>query len=777
MDIGTLRAIFDADTSKYEAGVKRVQSGTESAEGAMHKFTSSLKEIGAASVVLEGPFGGVSSRLRGLSTLANELGGSFGVAGLGIAGLGAGILGASGLIFELTKHTAEAGESMFHLHETTNFAVETLSALKNAAELSGGSIEGLTMGLGVFDKNVEKVNQGNKQLGAVFRTLKIDVSDNESALRSAFRALDNVKNGSQQTALAMEIFGRSGKEVVAVLKNMNGDIDGAVAKFKSAGTLMSGESAEAAHKFAEKLKELEQQFAAVSRTVGERFMPMVSDALEKVSAALDANKAHARSWADDVVSIFGFAATQIGYILDGLSTVITGFEKTFGKGALFSPGNLGPRFTAEIPEARLRAAAGLSPAGNLSTPGQRFNEEGEFAVPFGRPALEKAAGRLNISGVGGGRHSGGDLAAEFKKLAELNMKALLDTLKSEEEGVERSYEKRKIIISTYQRAAIKLEDVHHQTVLDGLKSEEEAALRIPNARKQEIALKEVEVKKIEEANRHRKVEWELEDKILSKTRERIASVDTLLQYTTRQRVVLVDTLQMLNAVRERVVGGDILKDLGGGSVLFRSEAGRARLATVEATVMHERMAMIRDQMQRLSGDLTNLWAQSVGDGFNKGVKSGLQTLSTGLLQVVENSFLKRLETGLADLLTGFASGSGFWAKLFNSIFGVVGGAALGGIGGGGGSAGAIAHVGTATGHAAGGYIEPGTWGVVGEKGSEMVYAGRSGLSVTPHGGPTIIHHHHTTIQMPPNTKGSYTSPKSQRQIAEQIASAIQSRLT
>src|SRR6266851_2832814 len=509
MEIGKLIAYFQADTSHFDAGAKRVESSAHSLEGSLNKVTGVMKEIGAASVVLEGPFGGVSSRLRGLSTLANELGGSFGAAGLGIAGLGAGILGVSGLIFEITKRTAEAGESMFHLHETTNFAVETLSALKNAAELSGGSIEGLTMGLGIFDKNVEKVNQGNKQLGAVFRALKIDVSDNETALRSAFKALMNVKDGGQQTALAMEIFGRSGKEVVAVLKNMNGDIDGAVEKFRAAGTLMSGESAESAHKFAEKLKELEQQFAAVTRTVGERFMPTVSDALEKVSAALDANKAHARSWADDMVSVFGFAATQIGYILDGLSTVITGFEKTFGKGALFSPENIGPRVTFDNREldARLRAAANLSPAGNLSTPGLRANEEGEFAVPFGRPALERAAGRLNISGVGGGRHSGGDLAAEFKKLAELNMKATLEALKSEEDGVERSYDKRKIIVSTYQRAAIKLEEVHHQTVLDGLKTEEEAALRIPNTRKQEIALKEVEVKKIEEANRHREAEW------------------------------------------------------------------------------------------------------------------------------------------------------------------------------------------------------------------------------------------------------------------------------
>src|ERR1700730_13787104 len=102
------------------ASFSKVSGAAHGLEGSVHKLTEVFKEIGAASVVLEGPFGGMSSRLRGLSTLANTLGGSFGLVGIGIAGAGAAALGAAGLIFELTKHTAEAGEEIFKLHEKTN---------------------------------------------------------------------------------------------------------------------------------------------------------------------------------------------------------------------------------------------------------------------------------------------------------------------------------------------------------------------------------------------------------------------------------------------------------------------------------------------------------------------------------------------------------------------------------------------------------------------------------------------------------------------------------
>ena len=264
---------------------------------------------------------------------------------------------------------------------------------------------------------------------------------------------------------------------------------------------------------------------------------------------------------------------------------------------------------------------------------------------------------------------------------------------------------------------------------------------------------------------------------MSKTRERIADVRTLLQYTTRERVALISTLETLTATRERVVGGDILRELGGGSALFRGEASRPRIATVETQVARERFQIIGEQMRSLASNLTATLDNSVYDGFSRGAKRGFEVLSLGLLRIVEDSFLKRLETGLGDLLTSVGTGPGFWGGLLRAFFGGAIGGAAGGIGG-GGSAAPLTHAGSAAGHfASGGFVPPGKWGWTGEEGPERVYGGNTGVSVIPHAGQTVIHHHTNIFNIKPDTKGSYSSPKSQRQIAEQVASMLQSRLT
>jgi hypothetical protein len=59
----------------------------------------------------------------------------------------------------------------------------------------------------------------------------------------------------------------------------------------------------------------------------------------------------------------------------------------------------------------------------------------------------------------------------------------------------------------------------------------------------------------------------------------------------------------------------------------------------------------------------------------------------------------------------------------------------------------------------------------------MVYAGNTGMTVIPRGGQQVIHHHHNTFNLLPASRRSYQSPKSQQELAETVASFVQSRLT
>jgi hypothetical protein len=83
-------------------------------------------------------------------------------------------------------------------------------------------------------------------------------------------------------------------------------------------------------------------------------------------------------------------------------------------------------------------------------------------------------------------------------------------------------------------------------------------------------------------------------------------------------------------------------------------------------------------------------------------------------------------------------------------------------GGGGGVGGSISSL-FAGFFADGGFIPPGRFGVVGERGPELAFGGRSGQTISPMGGPTI------NINLPPGSNVT-------RQTANQIAGAVSRQL-
>lgn len=836
-EIGQLVAKFLADTSHFDRGIVGVEKG-------ISRTTGALGKLGLQSTVLGGILGTLGSRVQGISTLTSELGGRMGLLGIGMGVVSAVGIGLGISMFKLAKYAADAGDEIFDLTQKVNFSAESISALKNAGETAGVEFGSLSSALGIFNKNVELVNQGDEKLSRTFRVLKIDIRDNETALRSAFKALLNVKDGSQQGALAMQIFGRSGKEVLGIIKATNGDLDAAIKRYQELGTLIGTDAAEAANKFSDQLKELEQKLQGVARTVGQRFMPTVVDALNKINAALDSNRGHAKSWADDLVSVFSFAATQIGHILQGLSLVIEGFRKTFGEGSIVGDAIKGEtnRKTLNLPDGRV-IDLGTRETFDLNNPAdkRRFfglpsEPEGEFAIAGGAGQYSTGAGgqpsrgkggRVDLGGGGGGKGGGGeDPAKTAQRIAALQLDAVIAGLQAEQDANKRALDLRRRDFNAYATQYMVIENRRHDAVIAGLDKEQAAAEKLKSGRAlalQEISNKRVEENTTHEQNRNRvldergKILDQINDFLRDQERE-ISGLTTSTDQWDQAYQQFVDTLkeegvtleanhktriesniailkeidlvkqqirvrQVLLSIRERFAtraGNDRAPwiDLGGGSTVG-GEPGtttRGRVVTADEQVMRDQLEMIRGKMRDLGFELTDIVSQGVGDGFRRGINSGLETLSLGLLRIVEDVFLRRMAQGLSEMLAGIgtSSGGGFLGGLLRSVVG----AAAGGIGGiGGGSAGGLGSA-FAGAFASGGMIPMGQWGIVHE--NEKVFAGPRGAQVIPsvNGGAqkTEIHNHYT-INLPPDSRGSYSSPKSNRQLSETLLAALQAANT
>lgn len=262
-------------------------------DAAFKFFGGSVDLIGNRTAKLLPELNATASAMSEVSAVAASTGASVaalaGPIAIAIAALAAEIVVVVSLskeIFRLAKASADYQGKLHDLSQQVGVSVETLSALEVAARTTGGSVDSLVQSLGIFQRHLEEaVEDSGGKAAIAFRKLSVDATDTETALRQTIAALARMPEGFQQTALALEVFGRGGKAFLAIAKETNGDIDEITKRLGGLG-LVTTEQAKLADQFNDQLVELDVQL----RGIGTEAIPVVLDALKGLSRELKDNR-------------------------------------------------------------------------------------------------------------------------------------------------------------------------------------------------------------------------------------------------------------------------------------------------------------------------------------------------------------------------------------------------------------------------------------------------------------------------------------------------------
>jgi hypothetical protein len=255
-----------------KASGKKLSIETGGSETGINKLTNLFRFFSAESGVAIQKAEGISSALGGIFSAAT---GPLGI-----------ILALVGAIVALAKNAADAGGEIYDLSQQTGFAAETLSALKNAAETSGGSIETVSNALGFFNAALAKAREEGSKADPVFKLLGKDISDNEAALRKAFKILYATTNEEMRSSRARTFFSKSAKDVLGIIKETNGNLDAAIEKYRKMNTLITGEAAAAADKFSDSMHETWAEIKGVGRELGEGLIPSIFSLAHVITTVL-----------------------------------------------------------------------------------------------------------------------------------------------------------------------------------------------------------------------------------------------------------------------------------------------------------------------------------------------------------------------------------------------------------------------------------------------------------------------------------------------------------
>lgn len=220
-------------------------------------------------------FDSIKRGLGGLTDTAKSVNGvlaNFGV-GVSLAGIGA-----------MIKSSIDSADALDEMAQRTGIAVESLSLLVPAAELSAVSTEKFEAGLKKLATGMLEAATGSETSAQKFGALGVAVQNQDGTLRDSEQVLldlaDRFKampDGAEKAALAVDIFGKAGAEMIPFLNQGRDGIGALKQEAAELGLQLSADTAAQAGNFNDALDKLKLATKSIGNQIIASLLPALND--------------------------------------------------------------------------------------------------------------------------------------------------------------------------------------------------------------------------------------------------------------------------------------------------------------------------------------------------------------------------------------------------------------------------------------------------------------------------------------------------------------------
>lgn len=231
-------------------------------------------------------------RSRDISkSISKGLKGALGSVAAFTTGLVGGLLSAQAA-FEGFMNAINNADRLDELSSRLGISTEQLSAWGYAAKLSGNDLESLTGSIQKFSKTVASAADANSRQAELFASLGISVKDAAGNLRDVEQLLPEVadrfkqlNNDTTEAALAQELFGRSGAELLEFLNRGSDGLRELGDEAKNLGAIIDGDTAKAAAAFNDELDKLRFSTNGYFTLIAREVLPALTELIREFRIA------------------------------------------------------------------------------------------------------------------------------------------------------------------------------------------------------------------------------------------------------------------------------------------------------------------------------------------------------------------------------------------------------------------------------------------------------------------------------------------------------------
>lgn len=220
-------------------------------------------------------FDSIKRGLGGLTDTAKSINGVLANLGVGVslAGIGA-----------MIKSSIDSADALDEMAQRTGIAVESLSLLVPAAELSAVSTEKFEAGLKKLATGMLEAATGSEASAQNFEALGVAVQNQDGTLRDSEQVLldladrfQAMPDGAEKAALAVDIFGKAGAEMIPFLNQGREGIGALKQEAAELGLQLSADTAAQAGNFNDALDKLKLATQSIGNQIIASLLPALND--------------------------------------------------------------------------------------------------------------------------------------------------------------------------------------------------------------------------------------------------------------------------------------------------------------------------------------------------------------------------------------------------------------------------------------------------------------------------------------------------------------------
>jgi len=198
------------------------------------------------------------------------------------------ILATGTALVAMTLTAAKAADDLLDLSIITGISAEKLQEMSIAGGMIGTNLDTMTIAQTRLTRSVYEALNGNKELIKAFQTLGITLYDNNGNLKDAntlfweaLEALGKIEDPVLRDGLAMELMGKSARELNPLIKAGKENFDALTESLRSLGIILSSEDLQTLADLNDKMDILKAGAAALASKIALELEPTITKWVDK----------------------------------------------------------------------------------------------------------------------------------------------------------------------------------------------------------------------------------------------------------------------------------------------------------------------------------------------------------------------------------------------------------------------------------------------------------------------------------------------------------------